>query len=239
MATHVYGFLCDVDAIQAIADKHGLKVVYDAAHAFGVERDGVGAGTFGDAAMFSCHATKAFHTIEGGLVTYKSDDDFGEMRPLVNFGFTSPEDVDYVGTNARMNEFEAAMGICNLRHFDGDIARRKAAGERYYERLEGVPGVRLLDIPANMKWNYAYFPAFFDGPTNRDTVKAELEAENVYARKYFYPTVDNMASYAGCFENAELPVAHWAADHVLTLPMSSELTLEQVDRICDTITRND
>lgn len=235
VATHVYGFLCDVDAIQRIADKHGLKVVYDAAHAFGVERDGVGAASYGDASMISCHATKVFHTIEGGLVTCKDEAAFERMTHLVNFGFTSPEDVDYVGTNARMNEFEAAMGICNLRHIDDDIARRKAAGDRYYERLDGFDGIRLLDIPDGLKWNYAYFPAFFDGPKNRDQVKADLEAENVFPRKYFFPTVDNMACFAGGFANNDLPVAHWAAEHVLTLPMSSELTLQDVDRICDVV----
>lgn len=235
VATHVYGFLCDVDAIGAVAKRHGLKVVYDAAHAFGVERDGVSAANFGDGAMFSLHATKAFHTIEGGIVTYQDSELFHKVHSLVNFGFTSQDDIDYIGTNARMNEFEAAMGLCNLRHFDDDIARRKVAGDRYYERLAGVPGVRLLEIPSNLKWNYAYFPVLFDRPRNRDLMKAALEAESIYARKYFYPSLDRAACYSGAFDTNGLEVSHWASEHVLTLPMSSELEISDVDRICDVI----
>ena len=235
VATHVYGFLCDVEAIGAIAKKHGLKVIYDAAHAFGVEKAGVSAANFGDAAMFSTHATKVFHTIEGGIVAYKDASLFEKMQCLVNFGFTSHEDIDYVGTNARMNEFEAAMGICNLRHIDGDIARRKAAGDRYYERLSDVNGVRLLEIPSDLKWNYAYLPVLFDGVMDRNEVKDRLEKGGVFARKYFYPSMDDAACYRGAERRRDLPVSHWAADHVLTLPMSSELTPDNVDRICDLI----
>lgn len=237
VATHVYGFLCDVDAIEKIAKKHDLKVIYDAAHAFGVERDGVGAGFFGDAAMFSTHATKVFHTIEGGIVSYNNAEMFNKLQYLVNFGFTSHEDVGYVGTNARMNEFEAAMGICNLRHLDDDIAKRKAAGDRYYERLSDAPGIKLFDIPSNLKWNYAYFPVILDGPMDRNEVKARLETDDVYARKYFYPSMDEAACYADRKNRCSLEVSQWASRHVLTLPMSSELTIEQVDRICDGILR--
>lgn len=235
VATHVYGFLCDVDAIQKIADRHNLRVIYDAAHAFGVKKGGVSAANFGDAAMFSCHATKVFHTIEGGIVAYQDAELFAKMPPLVNFGFTSHEDVDYVGTNARMNEFEAAMGICNLRHFDDDVTNRRTAAERYYERLSGQPGIRLLSIPDDLEWNYSYFPVLFEGKKNRNQVKADLESQNIYARKYFYPSIDKAACYAGMFDETHLPIAHYAADHVLTLPMSSELTIADVDRICDAI----
>ena len=235
VATHVYGFPCDVDAIQRIADRHHLRVIYDAAHAFGVRLGGVGIANFGDAAMFSTHATKVFHTIEGGIVAVRDAVLFEKMQYLVNFGFTSHEDVTYVGTNARMNEFEAAMGICNLRHIDDDIASRRAAGDRYYERLSGREGVRLLDIPSDLEWNYAYLPVLFDGPMGRDEVKAALERENVFARKYFYPSMDDAACYRGMEARADLPVSHWAADHVLTLPMSSELTVADVDRICDVV----
>lgn len=237
IATHVYGFLCDVDAIEAIAEKHGLRVVYDAAHAFGVERDGVGAACFGDAAMFSTHVTKVFHTIEGGVVAYKDAQLFDSLQYLVNFGFTSHEDVNFVGTNARMNEFEAAMGICNLRHIDGEVARRKAAGDRYYERLDGKSGVRLLEIPSNLKWNYAYFPVIFDGLMNRDEVKAELAKAGIFARKYFYPSMDEAACYASLDVDSSLEVSHYASEHVLTLPMASDLTVADIDRICDVVDR--
>ncbi len=235
VATHVYGFLCDVDKIQTIADKHNLKVIYDAAHAFGVKKNGIGAGNFGDAAMFSTHATKVFHTIEGGIVTYRDPEVFPSLPYLVHFGFTTTDDIDYIGTNARMNEFEAAMGLCNLRHIDQWIAQRKVAGDRYFERLSSVDGAKLFTIPADMTWNYAYFPVVFDGRLNRDDVKAALEAENVFARKYFYPSIDQAACYCETYGDLELPVSHYAADHVLALPMSSGITVEEVDRICDVI----
>lgn len=237
VATHVYGFLCDVDAIQHIADKHNLKVIYDAAHAFGVKRGGTSAANYGDAAMFSCHATKVFHTIEGGFVSCKDEMLLARIKALTNFGLTSQEDIAYVGTNAKMNEFEAAMGICNLRHFDDTLHRRITIGQRYYERLDKQAGIRLLEIPHDLEWNYAYLPVIFDGPRNRDEVKAALEREGVYARRYFYPCIDRASCYQGRYGSQHLPVAHYASEHTLALPMSSELSLGEVDRICDIICR--
>ncbi|EHQ91867.1 DegT/DnrJ/EryC1/StrS family aminotransferase [Desulfosporosinus youngiae] len=238
VATHVYGFVCDVEKIERIARKHNIKVIYDAAHAFGVTYKGVGIANFGDAAMFSTHATKAFHTIEGGIVAYKDSVLFKAMSYLVNFGFTSHEDIDYIGTNARMNEFEAVMGICNLRHFDEETAKRKAAGDRYMERLDGVKGIKLIKPDANLKWNYAYFPVVFDGyKETRDEIKAKLEADNIFARKYFYPIVNKAACYADTYGDANVLVASHAAECVLTLPMYADLAVEDVDRICDIILR--
>lgn len=238
VATHVYGFLCDDDAISKIAKKHNLLVIYDAAHAFGVTYNGVSAASMGDASMISTHATKVFHTIEGGIVCYKDQNKFESLSKLVNFGFSSPEDIDYIGTNARMNEFEAVMGICNLKHIDEEIKKRKLAGDRYYDRLSDVKGIKLIDIPDGLKWNYAYFPVIFDGyKLNRDEVKAKLETENIYARKYFYPIVNKAACYVDKYGSADVPVAAHAADCVLTLPMYADMTLEDVDRICDTILR--
>ncbi len=238
VATHVYGFMCDVERIQQIAEKYNLVVVYDAAHAFGVKYKGKGAGTYGDLAMFSTHATKVFHTIEGGLVTYKHKDNdrFRPMRRIVNFGFTSPEDIDYVGTNARMNEFEAAMGICNLRHIDEEIAKRKAAGDRYWERLDGVKGIYCPKPDQDTVWNYAYFPVIFDGfRLNRNQVQEKLAKQNIYARKYFYPITNEAKCYIGEYGGANVPIAKRAADTVLTLPMYADLTVEDADRICDVI----
>jgi dTDP-4-amino-4,6-dideoxygalactose transaminase len=232
----VYGFLCDVDAIDAIAKKHNLRVIYDAAHAFGVRTKGVSAANFGDAAMFSTHATKVFHTIEGGILAYRNADLFNSLPYLVNFGITSQEDIDFVGTNAKMNEFEAAMGICNLRHINDNIAKRKAAGDRYFERLAEIRGIKLLRIPSDLEWNYAYFPILLkDGRACRDQAKAALEDKNIYARKYFYPSMDRAACYSKKLPSYDLPVSHYASEHILTLPMFSELNLSEVDRICDII----
>lgn len=238
VATHVYGFPCDVDAIEEIAKRHGLYVIYDAAHAFGVKYKGIGIGNYGDLSMFSTHATKVFHTIEGGLVTYKNKDDdkLSAMRKIVNFGFSSPEDIDYIGTNARMNEFEAVMGICNLRHIEEEIKKRRLAGERYWERLEGVPGIKLPKPGLDTVWNYAYFPVIFDGyKMNRDQVQEELAKEDIYARKYFYPITNEAACYAEKYGEIDMPVAKHASECVLTLPMYADLAIEDVDRICDVI----
>lgn len=236
LPVHVYGGLCDVDAIQEIADRHNLKVIYDAAHAFGVTRNGVSAAAYGDASMFSFHATKVFHTIEGGAVCFKDP----SLRKLLddwkNFGITGPEDVEYVGGNAKMNEFCAAMGICNLRHLDGEIARRKVVSERYWERLEGVAGIKLSKPGAGIASNYAYMPVVFEeafGAT-RDEVYAALKEHDIFARKYFYPLTTDFACYQGRFQS-HTPVASYVASHVLTLPLFADLSVENVDRICDIV----
>lgn len=236
VATHVYGFLCDVNAIDKIAKIHNLKVIYDAAHAFGVTLNGVSAANFGDAAMFSTHATKVFHTIEGGLVSYKDEMLFKAMKHIVNFGFISQEEAIYVGTNARMNEFEAVMGICNLRLLDKEIAKRKLAGDRMTERLSGVPGIKLIQPEEGLVWNYAYYPAFFDGyKESRDEIKTKLEKDNIFARKYFYPITNKFACFIEQYGKIDVPVATHAADCVLTLPIYADMTVEDADRICDVI----
>ncbi len=235
---HVYGHLCDVDAIQAITDTYGLKVIYDAAHAFGVERQGVSAAAFGDASMFSFHATKVFNTIEGGCVCFKDSALYETLNHWKNFGITGPEDVDFVGGNAKMNEFCAAMGVCNLRHFDAEVAKRRAVAERYWERLEGAAGVRTFRPEEGTKSNYAYLPVLIDpgvfGAT-RDDVFDSLDAVGVGARKYFYPLVSDYACYRSVYSSDRTPVAKKAASQVLTLPMYADLALEDVDRICDVI----
>ena len=242
---HVYGNLCDVDAIQEIADRHGLKVIYDAAHAFGVELrcpDGQwrSAAAFGDAAMFSFHATKVFNTIEGGCVCFKNEALYPLLNQWKNFGITGPEDVEYVGGNAKMNEFCAAMGVCNLRHLDGEIAKRKAVAERYWERLEGAPGITVFRPGEGAHHNYAYLPALFDpevfGAT-RDDVFDALDAVGVGARRYFYPLVSDYACYCSVYSSDRTPVAKKASSQVLTLPMYADLALADVDHICDVVLR--
>ncbi|WP_066633778.1 DegT/DnrJ/EryC1/StrS family aminotransferase [Desulfolucanica intricata] len=233
---HVYGNICNTIEIEKIAKKYNLKVIYDAAHAFGVTIDGVGVANFGDASMFSFHATKVFHTIEGGAVTYKDGSLSKKLNDLKNFGITGPESVEYVGGNAKMNEFQAAMGICNLRHIDDEIAKRKIVVERYLERLSSVKGIKLCKPQTGVKSNYAYFPVVFDGyKLNRDEVYEKLKAENIYARKYFYPLTNNFECYKGRFNVEKTPVAKYIADRVLTLPLYADLALDDVDRICDII----
>ena len=238
MAVHVYGQVCDVEKIQRIADKYKLRVLYDAAHAFGVKVNGVGVGNFGDMAMFSCHATKVFHTIEGGITVINDEDVRKVIDNLTNFGFTGHENVSYVSTNARMNEFEAAMGVCNLRHIDTEIERRRSAAERYEERLDGVRGIKLLHPQQGITRNFSYFPVFFDGyKEDRNEIQKKMEKENIFARKYFYPLTSELNCYAAAYGSSvtNTPVAKYASERVLTLPMYADLTLQDVDRICDVI----
>ena len=240
LPVHVYGNLCDVDAIAAIGEKYHIPVIYDAAHAFGVFRRGVSAASFGDAAMFSFHATKVFHSIEGGLAVCRDADTLQRLNDLKNFGIHGPAAVPYVGGNAKMNEFAAAMGLCNLRHLDGEIEKRRRVTERYRTRLEGVPGLRLLPEQPGVRANYAYFPVLFEGyKYDRDQVFALLAAEGINARKYFYPLTNSFACFRGRpgFDPADTPVAAGAAERVLTLPLYADLSLEDVDRICDVILR--
>ena len=235
---HVYGNLCDVDAIWDIAKRHHLKVIYDAAHAFGVRRGGDSAASFGDASMFSFHATKVFNTIEGGAVCFRDANLKKLLEQWKNFGIMGPEDVEYVGGNAKMNEFCAAMGICNLRHVDEEIEKRRHVAERYWERLEGVPGVRVFRPREDVRYNYAYLPVTFDAKAfgaTRDEVYAALMARDIHPRKYFYPLVSDYECYEGRFDSSQTPVAKRAASEVLTLPMYADLAPEDVDWICDIV----
>ena len=232
---HVYGNVCDVDKIEKIATKHNLKVIYDAAHVFGVKIKGKGIGSFGDISMFSFHATKVFNTIEGGCLTYKDNTLTEKISSLRNFGITGPESVDFVGTNAKMNEFQAAMGLCNLCHIDEELAKRKTAEETYRMRLEGVDGIKLCPENENVTKNYAYFPVVFDGyKYNRDEIAEKLSENNIFARKYFYPVTNEFSYYKGKY-TGETPVAKHISENVLTLPMYAGLTEDEVNLICDII----
>lgn len=236
---HVYGNICNIKKIETIAKKYNLKVIYDAAHAFGITVDGIDISNFGDASMFSFHATKVFNTIEGGAVTYKDKKLAKILCDIKNFGITGPESVEYVGGNAKMNEFQAAMGICNLRHVDNEIKKRKAVVERYVERLNDIDGIKICKPQDGVKSNYAYFPVVFDGyKMNRDEIFEALKQENIVARKYFYPLTNSFECYKDRFNPDETPVAKYIAERVLTLPLYADLALEDVDRVCNIILNN-
>ncbi|MGM7683388.1 DegT/DnrJ/EryC1/StrS family aminotransferase [Cytobacillus sp. Hm23] len=236
---HVYGNICNVNEINRIAQKYNLKVIYDAAHAFGTTVDGVGVANFGDASMFSFHATKVFNTIEGGAVVSNDKGLMKKLNSLKNFGITGPETVDYVGCNAKMNEFQAAMGLCNLRSIDKEIYKRKILTERYIDRLSNVRGIKICKPQPKVVSNYSYFPVVFDGfNLNRNEIIEELATKNIYSRKYFYPLINDMECYKGIFDVNDTPVAKYIAERVLTLPLYSSLDLKDVDRICDIILNN-
>lgn len=233
---HVYGNICDANGIERIANKYKLKVIYDAAHTFGITVDGISVANFGDASMFSFHATKVFNTIEGGAITYKDENLSKRLSNIKNFGIINQESVEYVGGNAKMNEFQAAMGICNLRHIDKEIERRKAVVERYIETLDNIQEIKLCKPQAGVKSNYAYFPVIFDGyKLSRDEVFEKLKKENIFARKYFYPLTSEFECYKGRFDIQETPVAKYISERVLCLPLYADLSLEDIDRICNII----
>ena len=235
---HVYGNICDVEEIARIAEKYHLKVVYDAAHAFDVTYKGKGIGVYGDVSCFSFHATKVFHSIEGGAASFH-DHEFGlDLYRLKNFGIRGPEIVDGVGANAKMNEFCAAMGICNLRHIEEEITRRKRVTERYRSHLEGINGLQLNPLQKNVRPNYSYFPVVFDpelfGATRED-VYTKLEEQGIVARKYFYPLTNTFDCFHGKYDVTKTPIAAKIAERVLTLPLYADLRDEDVDRICEIV----
>lgn len=238
MPVHVYGNVCQVEKIQRIAERYGLKVIYDAAHAFGVKYKGRGVGSFGDVSCFSFHATKVFNTIEGGAACFH-DANYGlKLYRLKNFGIWGPETVDGVGANAKMNEFCAAMGLCNLRHIDEEIAKRKRVTERYINNLKDIKGIRLNAAQEGVEKNYAYFPIVIDekilGAT-RNEVFAALDENGIGARKYFYPLTNTFECFHGKYDPEKTPVALHVSKRVLTLPLYADLALEDVDRICEVI----
>lgn len=236
LPVHVYGNPCDTAAIKKIADKYNLKVIYDAAHAFGVTVNGVSIAKFGDTSMFSFHATKVYNTIEGGALTYNDPGLKEVFNRIINFGISGPESVDYIGTNAKMNEFQAAMGICNLRNITDKINKRKAVVKRYMEQLRGINGIKLPMYKNDVKSNYAYFPVVFDGfRATRDQIYEELKNHNIFARKYFYPLISDFNCYRNKNDSNKTPVAKNIAEKILTLPLHSGLLPEDVDRICNII----
>ena len=238
MPVHVYGHVCHVEEIERIAQKYGLKVIYDAAHTFGVTYKGKSTASFGDVSCFSFHATKVFHTIEGGAACFKDPELGRRLYQLKNFGIRDSEHVDAVGANAKMNEFCAAMGICNLRHMDEELAKRKKVVDQYRNRLSGVEGLKLSPIQQDVVPNYAYFPVLFEeksfGATRNEVFEA-LSEQGIGARKYFYPLTNTFECFHNAYDVDETPVALHVSKNILTLPLYADLSLSDVNHICDIV----
>lgn len=235
---HVYGNVCNIEEIEQIAKKYGLKVVYDAAHTFGVKYKGKGISVYGDISCFSFHATKVFNTIEGGAACFNDEKIGQSLYLLKNFGLSGPETVDAVGANAKMNEFCAAMGICNLRHFDEEITKRKSVVERYRSHLENIYGLQLNPVQEDVQPNYAYFPIIIDEKyfgASRDDIFDVLAKNGIKARKYFYPLTNTFECFHSKYDASLTPIALNISKRVLTLPLYADLDLEDVDRICKII----
>lgn len=239
LPVHVYGNICDVEKIQKIADKHHLKVIYDGAHAFGETYKGENAANFGDMTMFSFHATKVFHTVEGGCLVYKDSNLTRHLDSLKQFGqIVGTESTPYEGTNAKLTEMHAAMGLCNMKHFDEYIEQRKRVVERYRERLSGIEGLKLSAVQEDVKSNYAYFPLVIEEQKTgitREQVISKLKDHNIFVRKYFYPLCSDFECVSELGISSDVPVAKYISDRVITLPDYSDLTIDQADEICDVI----
>lgn len=235
---HVYGHVCNVEEIEHIAKKYGLKVIYDAAHVFGVRYKGKGIGDYGDASMFSFHATKVYHTIEGGAICYHNEELGRELYKLRDFGIKDAETIDGIGSNAKMNEFVAAMGLCTLRHVDEEIGKRKKVVESYRDNLSGIDGIQMPPIQKDVVPNYSYFPIIIDEKrfgTTRNVVFAKLAENDIHARKYFYPLTNAFDAYHGRFDESQTPIALHISKRVLTIPLYADLSLDEVKRISDVI----
>lgn len=235
LPVHVYGNICNVDAIEAIASKYNLKVIYDAAHAFGIETEGRGIGTYGDASIFSFHATKVFNTIEGGAVSFKDEALAKKLFSLKNFGIENEEVVSAVGANAKLHEISAIMGLCNLNHIEEEIAKRKICCEKYTEFLREIKGIKINQKNECIKNNYGYFPILIDenvyGHT-RDDLYDYFRANNIHARKYFYPLTADQICFDGKYKESLIENARYISDRILTLPLYADLDIKDVERIC-------
>lgn len=239
LPVHVYGNVCNVEEIQRIANKYALKVVYDAAHAFGVQYKGRGIGRYGDAVIFSFHATKVFNTVEGGAVTFARHEFYERLYNLKNFGIRGEEVVSEVGTNAKMNEFCAIMGLCNLKNINKAINERKIRYEYYIQNLKGIKGIRLLENDSNATKNYAYFPIIIENnySMSRNQLYDFLKSNNIYARKYFYPLTSDQECFKDKFKYASLEQARLLANNVLTLPLYEKLDFSVIKRITELMKR--
>ncbi|MEH2266465.1 DegT/DnrJ/EryC1/StrS family aminotransferase [Nostoc sp.] len=237
LGVHVYGTPCDVVKIQEIADKYGLKVVYDAAHAFGVEIDGVGIGNFGDLSMMSFHATKLFHTAEGGALLFKDYNLKARVELLKNFGIKNAEEVVMPGINGKMNEIQAALGLVLLEYIEQERCQRKLLVETYRKCLQNVPGINLLTEIPDVTSSYQYFVIRIDRELfgcDRDYVHNQFQQYNVFTRKYFYPLCSEYPcyKYLPSSSSVNLPVANQVAKQVLSLPLYGTLGVDDVEKIC-------
>ena len=238
LPVHVYGNVCNIAKIQEIAWKYDLKVIYDAAHAFGEEYDGKNVAEFGDLSVFSFHATKVFNTIEGGAVCCHSKEMWDKIYNLKNFGIRSESLVVSVGANAKMNEFQAAMGLCNLRHLEEEIKKRKKVVEHYNVLLKNIKGIRCLNKKTNIKSNYAYYPIIFDTKEKRENIYEKLKENDIFSRRYFYPLTSDEVCFKNKYIKQDLKKARYYSDRILVLPLYADLKNEEVERIVDVIKRN-
>lgn len=238
MPVHVYGNICQVEEFERLGQKYSLKVIYDAAHSFGEAYHGKNIASFGDVSCFSFHATKVFNSIEGGAACFRDASLAQSLYRLKNFGIKDEETVDGIGANAKLNEFCAAMGLCNLRHLDEEIAKRRLIVEHYRKRFSKVAGLCMCPVQEGVKQNYSYFPLLADEKafgSTRDEICAALKEQGIFARKYFYPLTSAFDCFKGRFDTNATPIAKYVSERILTLPLFADLPLEEADRVADIV----
>lgn len=240
MAVHCYGNPCDVDAIADVANKYNLKVIYDAAHCFGVEIGGKSLLEYGDMATLSFHATKTFNTLEGGALVCRDSATKARVDNLKNFGFLSEVEVVMPGVNGKMDEVRAALGLLQLKYIDGEIQKRKKIAEHYRRILQSVPGLRVFSEIKDVRYNYTYFPVFIDEKEygkNRDEVYEALRRKGILARRYFYPLISEFLPYRNLHSSSprNLPNATKLSREVICLPMYANLDIQDVEFICEAL----
>ena len=243
LPVHVYGKPCDTETIQAIADKYGLKVIYDAAHAFGVEVNGESLLNAGDMSTLSFHATKVFNTIEGGAMVMHDEKTKQRIDYLKNFGFANEVEVVGPGINSKMDEIRSAYGLLNLKQVDAAIAARQKVAVAYRKALRNVDGISFWDDMPGVRHNYSYFPIFVDAEMygmTRDELYMKMKDQGVWGRRYFYPLISEFSTYRGLESSRpeNLPNAHMMADTVICLPMHHALTEEEIDKIIMVISKS-
>lgn len=231
MPVHVLGNICDVEAFENLAKKYNVKLIYDAAHVFGVKYKNIGIGNFGDASMFSMNATKVFNTIEGGLLTFKDHVLSKKLELIKYYGIESSEDITYIGSNLKMNEFQAAMGLCNLPLLNNEIEKRKKIANHYVNELKDIKELTLPNYKYDIDYNYIYFPILINHPTiTRDSIFNFLKEKGINTRKYFYPLVTDYHCYKGKY-NDNLPISSEITQRVLCLPLYGELSFKNQEFI--------
>lgn len=243
LTVHVYGNPCDTESIRSIADKHGLKVIYDAAHAFGVERDGKSILTEGDLSTLSFHATKVYNTMEGGAIVMNDGRMQSAIERLKDFGIVGEEEIEGFGLNGKMDEVRAAYGLLNLKTIESAMSIRKEMTMRYRDGLRNVEGIRFMENMPNVKHNYSYFPIFVDEERygmNRNALFEALNSADIRCRKYFYPLISDVDIYSSLPTSGKenLPNAHKLAESVICLPMHHKLEAGDVDKVVDVIKMN-
>lgn len=236
LPVHVYGIPCNVEEIQQLADKYNLKVIYDAAHAFGVNYKGQSLLNFGDLSMLSFHATKVFNTVEGGAIISHSAEMKAHIDNLKNFGILNDTTVVAPGINGKMNELQAAFGLLNLKTIDSDIGKRKLVANKYIKAFEGIDEIGLLKTDHIENYNYSYFPILID-PEYRDRLYNKLKEKNIYSRRYFYPAISNFPMYQQLASSSKLnlPVTNLMSSSILCLPIFSDMTIDKVDYVIKNI----